>query len=320
MRLPRSVLATLANLIAQINLALSPTAGIASIIYGAGQDGAAVFDGSNTFSFASKVGSVYTLTRDVFLGDGSRVAAGCQLKGAGFKIFCNGQFTIDAGGIVSADGANAALNVAGGSSATGTFTLGIGVAGGAGRVGVGTGTAGQNQSNTLTDASAAGGAGGAGGAQAGGAAGTYTPNAINGGGNFLTPVLTGFLFNSSSGGNQASVLIIGGGAGGGGGGSDNAGVNGGGGGGGGGVLVLHVYNLVNNGTIRALGGNGGNAAGAGGNGGGGGGGGGGIILQLSRYRSGSGVVLTTGGTGGTAIGTGVAGAPGSGGHVNAFVA
>lgn len=35
-----------------------------------------MFDGTNTFSaFASKVSSVYTLTRDVFLVDGSSIAA-----------------------------------------------------------------------------------------------------------------------------------------------------------------------------------------------------------------------------------------------------
>jgi hypothetical protein len=289
---------------------------IAGLIYGTGQDGTAVLDGVNVVTWAGLAGSTYTLTRDVFLLD-LTVAAGITLASGGYKIFVLGTATIAVGGIVSADGRNAAGGVAGGSSALGT--LGIGVAGGAGRA-ANTGVAGTNQSNTLGDASAAGGAGGAGGVNAGGGGGTYTPSPSNGGGNYLTPLLTGFLFNTSSGGNQATVTIIGGGAGGGGGGSDNAGVTGGGGGGGGGVLVFHALTLVNNGLIRAKGGDGAAASGAGGNGGGGGGGGGGIILQLSRYRSGLGAVTVPGGAGGAPVAGGVAGAAGSTGHINAFAA
>lgn len=309
---------------AEQTLALSPqpfvpgaalaAALVGSIIFGSGQDGAAVFDGANTFSFATKVGSTYTLTRDLFLGDGSSCAAGVTIYTAGFRIWCNGTFTNE--GLIHNDGRAAALGTAGAGSALGT--TGIGTAGGNGRA-ANTGLPGTNQSNTLGDASAAGGAGGAGGANAGGAAGTYSPGAgVNGGANFLTSMLTGFLFTQTSGGNQASIQIIGGGAGGGGGGSNNAGVLGGGGGGGGGVLVLHALRLINNGTIRANGGAGAAASGGGGDGGGGGGGGGGIILSLAAIRYGTGTYVTTGGAGGAAIAGGVAGSAGSAGHQNLF--
>lgn len=289
---------------------------IAITIYGSGQDGIANFNGVNVFAFASLVGSVYTLTRDVFLSSAD-VQTGITLQSGGFKIFVSDTMEIHPGGIVAADGKDAALGVAGASSALGT--LGIGTAGGNGRAN-NTGLPGTAQSNTLGDATAAGGPGGAGGANAGGLGGTYTPTFVNGGANFLTPLLTGFLFSQTSGGNQAQSSIIGGGAGGGGGGSDNAGVTGGGGGGGGGVLVLHALRLINNGIIRAKGGKGADASGAGGNAGGGGGGAGGVVLNLSRYRSGSGVVQAPGGLGGAKIGTGVVGTPGNDGHINAFAA
>lgn len=294
--------------------------GWGGIIFGSGDDGAAVFDGTNTFtSFASKNGSTYTLTRDTYLADGSIIQPGVTLNTAGFRLFCNGKLTVSSTAVLACDGKDASLNVAGGSSALGT--LGIGMAGGAGHVGIGTGTNGTNQSNTLGDAAGAGGNGGAGGVDAGGTGGTYTPNTTNGGSDWLLPIHSGFTFIQTSGGNQAQILPMGGGAGGGGGGSDNAGVNGGGGGGGGGVMVLIVFNLVNNGTIRCKGGKGGNAAGAGGNGGGGGGGGGGIINNLYRYKSGTGSMSCPGGTGGTHVGaSGVDGSPGQVGHVNAYAA
>lgn len=271
---------------------------IGDITFGSGQDGVTDFNGVATFTFATLVGSVYTLTRDVFLSGGT-VEAGIELKTAGFRLFCNGTFHVIAGGIVSADGKAAVAGVAGGSSAFGS--LGIGTAGGNGRAN-NTGLAGTNQTNVLGDASPAGGAGGAGGANAGGAGGTYNAGAsTNGGSNYITPMLTGFLFGATSGGNQAQSLIIGGGAGGGGGGSDNAGVTGGGGGGGGGVLGFHALTLINDGIVRANGGAGADASGAGGNGGGGGGGGGGIILSLARLRTGTGAYQTNGGAGGARL-------------------
>lgn len=294
----------------------SDTSRIASIIFGSGDDGVAVFDGTNTLSFASKSGNTYTLTRDVFLST-TTIDAGVTLDTGGYRLFCNDVLTNN--GVIHHDGKNAVGATAGGSSTLGS--LGIGTAGGNGRAN-NTGLPGTNQSNGLQDASAAGGAGGAGGANAGGAGGTYTyASAGNGGANYLFTDLTGFLAGQSSGGNQAQLQIVGGGAGGGGGGSDNAGVLGGGGGGGGGVLVLSIFQLINNGAIRSQGGAGAAAAGAGGNGGGGGGGAGGVILSLSRYRSGTGTITAPGGTGGAAFGAGgVAGTAGNSGHVNLHTA
>lgn len=293
---------------------------IGAIIFGSGQDGDAVLDGTATFAaFAGLVGSTYTLTRDVFLAN-LTVNAGITLQSGGFKIFVSN--TLLNRGTIAADGKNAALGVAGAGSAIGT--TGIGAAGGAGHAGVAVGSNGSSVQNvnTLSDASAAGGAGGAGGAQAGGLAGTYPTSNTNGGANYLVPMLSGMLFTQQTGGISASINIIQGGAGGGGGGSDNAGVTGGGGGGGGGVLVLHAFWFLNNGTIRAAGGNGAAASGAGGNGGGGGGGGGGIILSIARFRETgpAGVVTVPGGAGGAGFGTGIAGSKGSDGHVNLFAA
>lgn len=291
-----------------------------SITYGSGQDGDFTFDGVATPSYASRSGTVYTLTRDVFVRDW-HIPSGSTVQTAGYHVFGSGVLTIDDGGLLINDGKNASGGTAGAGSALGT--LGIGTAGGAGHANA-VGSAGTNQSNTLYDASAlnecAGGHGGAGGANAGGAGGTYAGSAANGGANFLTPMLTGFLFTQTSGGNQAQAGIIGGGAGGGGGGSDNAGVTGGGGGGGGGVLHCCFATIINNGIIGARGGNGAAASGSGGNGGGGAGGGGGIVLSLARVRSDTGTYDVSGGVGGAGFGTGAAGANGAVGHVNAFFA
>lgn len=279
-------------------------------IYGGGENGNAVFDGVNAFAFASLLGSLYTLSRDVFLTGGS-VAAPVSLDTGGFRVFCNGTFTNN--GVIMRDGKDAVGAVAGASSTLGS--IGIGMFGGNGRS-ANTGLNGNTQPNGLQDLSATGGAGGAGGVNNGGLGGLYTFNvAGNGGGNFLLPYMTSFLFGQSAGGNSAQAYIIGGGAGGGGGGSDNAGVSGGGGGGGAGVMQLTIFNFVNNGIVHANGGNGAAAFGAGGSGGGGGGGGGGLINSLSRFRSGSGIVLVNGGNGGAGLGAGgVNGTPGSLGH------
>lgn len=63
-----------------------------SIFLGDGSDGDVGFDGTATYSFASKSGSVYTLTADVFASIFS-VDLGITINTAGFKIFCTGIFT-----------------------------------------------------------------------------------------------------------------------------------------------------------------------------------------------------------------------------------
>ena len=90
---------------------------VGAIIWGSGQDGDAVLDGVAAFaSFAGLVGSVYTLTRDVFLGN-LTVNAGITLQSGGFKIFVAN--TLLNNGTIAADGKDAALGVAGAASASG---------------------------------------------------------------------------------------------------------------------------------------------------------------------------------------------------------
>ena len=248
-----------------------------------------VFDGVNTYSYATLAGSTYTLNEDLFTNDGATVEAGITLNTNSFKLYCNGTFTNN--GTISNNGANASGATAG----THTYTSEHARHRPRGRqrtYGNGTGTSAspQGSTNTVADALISGGAGGAGGVEAGGAGGVYLAGTTNGGSHSLVSLETGYLFAQQAAGTGASLGIIGGGCGGGGGGSDNAGVNGGGGGGGGGVMVLCLFDFVNNGVVEALGGNGAAASGAGGNGGGGGGGAGGFINILARYRSGNGTV------------------------------
>jgi hypothetical protein len=94
-----------------------------------------------------------------------------------------------------------------------------------------------------------------------------------------------------------------GGLGGGGGGTGTASSAGGGGGSGGGILEIRAANIVNNGTIEAVGGDGGGGYDGNDDGGGGGGGGGVIYLVYSSALSGSGGTLVDGGNGGQANGT-----------------
>lgn len=289
---------------------------IVSILFGGGEDGVGNFDGVNTFTDFSLVGSTYTQLRDAFFTSGT-ISPGITIFTAGFRLFFNGKLVNN--GTIHCGGNAASGATAGASSALGS--MGIGTAGGNGRS-ANTGLAGTGQSNGIFGVSATGGAGGAGGANAGGAGGTYTAvSAGNGGAHWLFPMTSGFLTGNASGGNQAVLQVIGGGAGGGGGGSDNAGSTGGGGGGGGGVMVLTVFNLVNNGTIHVNGGAGGNATGAVGNAGSGGGGGGGQLLCVTRLRSGSGTMTATGGPAGTVVvGTGALGSAGNPGLVHLHTA
>ena len=165
------------------------------IFFGDGEE-SPIFDGSNTYAYAPKVGSVYTLNRDIFLSSAT-VAAGAELKTGGFRVFCDGRFVNN--GIVSANGKPAALGAAGAASTLGS--LGVGVAGGAGRAN-NTGVAGSTQTQSIADGSASGGAGGAGGANAGGSGGLFAPAAANGGADFLFTMQTGCMVGQTSGGNR----------------------------------------------------------------------------------------------------------------------
>ncbi len=283
--------------------------------YGDGDDGSFTFDGVTPFVHATLANGVYTLTSDTFLDNNSTLLVGATIDTGSFKLFCKGTFYNY--GLIHNDGGDGVGGVAG-AGTRGSGTCGIGMSGGAGGVNavgaVGGTPSAQNQINT---AQATGGNGGAGGVNAGGAGGSYTGGAPgDGGADYLLSYLSDMTFNAAPSGIQATMDIIGGGAGGGGGGSNNAAATGGGGGGGGGVLIFHVIDLVNYGTIRAQGGNGAAGSGTAGSAGGGGGGGGGIIFMLNRYRSGPGVISANGGLGGAGYGGGVAGLAGGPGMVD----
>lgn len=264
-------------------------------IFGDASDGSVTLDGTATFAFASKAGSVYTLTRDVY-STALTVNNGVTLKTGNCRMF--GQGTLTNNGTITAAGNNAVGSTAGASM--GSATIGGGRAGGAG----GTGVSGAGGNGTGSSIGAAGGNGGAGTSGAAGTGGTTTQagpaTAIATVFRTPYPILTAVTAYA------ISTLAITGGAGGGGGGSDAASNAGGGGGSGGGIVPMFFWNIVNNGTITAVGGNGGNAAG--GNAGGGGPGGGGYILGYSLAAWTAGTLIVTAGTPGNGAGTGAAGA------------
>jgi hypothetical protein len=294
-----------------------------SWLWGSGRDGVVHFDGTNTFSFATKTGSVYVINRSIHATD-CTIDAGVTVTcfdwktvvvGGGNQIFCTGTLTVN--GHLNNDGTNNNINpnIGGlGACNQGGVTpfYGSGSNGGGGQIGVGqAGTA-------LTDAF--GGVGGAGGASAtpnaGGAAGTLTPpdEKMSGGLNTLWTIVTmqyGLLRKNVTGLNG----LLNGGTGGGGGGGVPSVATGGGAGGGGGVFGLFARTLAGNGTISCDGapGNNGNWQGPGG--GGGGGGGGGVLMGIIGILTFTGVMRALGGLGGTTNAGGTAGTAGQAGVV-----
>lgn len=263
-------------------------------VIGDGSDGAVNMDGTNTYaSFASKSGSTYTLTRDVF-SSSFTIASGVTLKPAGYKIFCTNTVTNASGAFMNADGNNGTAT-AGGSN-TGNGSLGAGQAGGAGNTGAGSGGTGGGFGVGNGGAGGLGASGAAGGAGFSQNGGTWMLRAVQG-------VLTGVLNYLG-----ASQLVRGGSGGGGGGGDGTN--RGGGGGSGGGLIVIFARNFVNNGTISAVGGNG--FVPASGNCGGGGGGGGGTLLTFTLNAiTNTGTVSLSGGSGASGVGTGASGSNGT---------
>lgn len=245
--------------------------GLIAATFGDGSDGAIAFDGTNTYaSFASKSGSDYTLTRDVYASS-MTFTASATLNTAGYRIYCRG--TIDttgtalSGGVIKNPGGNASGATAGTGGAAGS--LGGGGAGGAG------GTPGGSDGTDVTHS--LGGAGGDGTLPpAGGDGGTVTaPTATGGKAWLFSPPTLGYVLGVTGG---AAVLQWVTGGGGGGGGTSVFG-SGAGGGGGGGVVAIaaHTINLKQAADIKA---NGGNAGTFSGDGTGGGGGGGGVIIAV----------------------------------------
>lgn len=286
-------------------------------LYGTGGDGSVTFDGVGTPVGTTKVGSTYTLTRDVNYNNAT-VNSGITVITAGFRFSCAGAL-LNNGTIQNNGTAGTSAGVAGTGGAGGT--LGAGTNGGAGSVGA-AGVAGTNQAATTksTNGTNSGGAGGSnGGANAGGAGGAVQGTTTT---SFAEAwaMQHGWLVQ----GQGLSSFTLAGGAGGGGGGSTAAG-QGGGGGGGGGVCGVFAFFLTNNGVIAANGGAGGSGSTAVASGGGGGGGGG-AVMVLTRVLSaagtlpGTGTVTASGGAGGAGVAGGVAGTVGNAGTVTVLAA
>ena len=289
--------------------------------FGDGSDGAVTFDGSTTILGMVPSSSIYTMTRDIYLTNGT-VNAGVTVKTAGFRIFATGTFTVAATGVVSCNGNAGGDGSAGTGGTAGATTnasgaLGAGSAGGAGASGNNAGSAGTNHAAGFPGGTGVGGAGGGDGTHTAAAAGTWAAlAAVKGGARSLFSLTTGMIFGSQTSSTASLVSLIMGGSGGGGGAGDDADAGGGGGGGGGGVLVLVSFAVVNNGTISANGGDGGDGVSAAHNAGGGGGGGGGVVIVVSRVSSGSGTFTASGGAAGAKAGaSGVAGSAGTAGVV-----
>lgn len=304
-------------------------------LYGDGSDGVCVFDGTNTFAFATLIGSTYSLLRDIYPDDGSSLSSGKTINGP-FGIYCKGTFTNDgtigttpaAGSAGSNATTGASSGGAGGATIT-TGTLGVGTLGATGRAGT-TGAGGGALSTT--QAKGEGGSGGAGG-------GGGTGNAAGGSGSsgnaqlvrkVRNPFDTRVFYEYNDMFTGTSNGLLGGGTGGkggaaGGGGTPGATKAGAGGGGGCGGHMTFVYakSLVNNGSIHADGG----AGGAGGDGdgieagpgGGGGGGGGGYVRAVYDTLTGSGTITASGGAGGAAGGNPPGAAASAGGTGGAGV-
>lgn len=275
--------------------------------FGDGADGAVHLDGTNTFAFMSKVGSVYTMTRDIFCTD-LTIDSGVTLKHANYRIFVNGTASgtgkIQGNGANGTAGGNANSGSAGGGGAgtsdvVGFFTSYGGGSGGAGQAsngaGPGAGVSGTAVTNSIG---------------AGSHATVISPTlAIQTQSSSLFPLASGYTFNGKlyghggvdSGGGGAGIY----------GGSWYG--NGGGGGGAGqnaGILFMCVRVYAASYTIELIGGNGGNGGNgynngvSGGNGGtAGNGGGGGISVLFYETKTGTNTYTLTVGTGGTA-GTG----------------
>lgn len=249
--------------------------------FGDGSDGDVVFDGVSTPPGSTMSGLVYTLTRDVYYNS-MHVPNAVTVKANGYRIYVRNIATIDAGGVISNNGANGNPGTAGtaGAQVSGTNagTVGASGFGGAG----GNAAAGSNGGNA-----GSGGSGGTGGGftgDAGGSAGNLSPTT-------KPHVMTTILTYADSGG-----------TGGGGGGTNSGGT--GSGGAGGGTVALYAYILVHNGDLQAKGGNGGDGYSSTGNGTGGGGGGGGFILVVYGSLSGAGTFTVTGGNPGNTYNNG----------------
>lgn len=240
--------------------------------YGDGSDGAAVLDGTNTFSWATKVSTYYFQNRDVKLS-ALTINAGCTLFPHGCRTFVSGACIVS--GTMNNDAGNGS-NAGGGNPGPGGVGGMVGTFLGGGKGGGNDGSA-ESTSYGVLSLNATGGDGLSG--QPGGdytgvwplrSMGTWVPDSVYG------------IIYSAVG----TTCSVGGGAGGG------QGSQGSGGGGGGVVaLIAKSLTVVTGGMITALGGNGDP------NGWGGGGGGGLIVLVTSSSIVNNGWISARGGFG-----------------------
>lgn len=313
-----------------------------AVQFGDGSDGVVDMDGTNTFpAFATKVGSLYKLTRPLYASTLKITGTG-QLDSNMFHIHCTVDYgpnnTSATGGDIfcrAPDGNPGGTSGTGGSGTAAVFTQGslglttggTGGAGGAGNVGNGTnGTQGNSYTANNGGSVLVGGAGGGAAPRTGGNGGA--PRAANP----LWFRRPDYLLGTRNTGGALNLINGGSGGSGGGGGAGNGvaskGPGGGSGGGGGGVIWMAARNIVRNGarTILSATGAVGGQAGVppavidiGGAGGGSGGGGGLIHLIYASVSGSAGSIVDAsgglGGTGSTAFGgTGVNGSGGSGGN------
>lgn len=94
--------------------------------YGSGADGAVVFDGINTYAFASLAGSTYTLNRDlhatsIVVSAGIALVTGSVASGS-WRVHCINNFQND--GSVGAPGTNGGNGAAGGGTGGAALTAG----------------------------------------------------------------------------------------------------------------------------------------------------------------------------------------------------
>jgi hypothetical protein len=283
----------------------APGADGATAIFGDASDGVIDFDGTTARLGLTPSSGIYTLTRDIYLDNGSQISGTGSIATAGFRILCAGAFIIGAGRSVNSLGKTGSGATAGAAVPAGSIQINSG-AGGAGGVAV-AGTAGANQTNTVGGAGGAGGAASGGGVGGGPAGGTATaPTAVLGG-------VPRSWWQASIMRTLSSVQLVGGA--GGGGGTAVTSSTGGGGGGGGGIVWIAAKLLMNSGSISVKGGDGRAAAGSGTGAGGGGSGGGGCIMLIVGAGSTVGSTDVTAGSGGALQGAGRTGAAGSSGQV-----
>lgn len=281
-------------------------------IFGDGSDGVCLFNGSSTVLGLVPSGGVYTMTRDIYLDDGSEVSAGATLRTRSFRVFCTGTLTNN--GTIEANGlapVGTTGGVAGGIGGTGVayYTTSNQDGGGGGSFGAGVKSPGNNITDALGGAGGAGGSSNAGGVGTGVAGSTVTvPTASLGG-------VPRELIHLVLGATAPTIVKYQAGAGGSSGSSTGSPAATGAGGGAGGICGVFALTLLNNGTISADGGAGAAATGASGNAGGGGGGGGGAVFVICGEGSTQGTMTANGGVGGVGRGTGGQGGTGGVGRV-----